>query len=243
MKICIDPGHGGKDSGAVGPIGLKEKDINLTVALTLGAQLVKMGITVIYTRTTDVYVSLKQRTDFANSQGANYLISVHCNASNNPIAHGTETWCYAAGKPGESLAKSIQAAVIAVNGLTDRGVKYCGDGLHMIRETKMPAVLIEMAFISNPTEEALLRNPDNQKKYALAIALGVSKALNIPWVTEQPTPKSQPAAKPIIEECPVGYNEYLPGRRIIHLDAYTYISIEDGSITLYAKGKEPKTLI
>lgn len=240
MKICIDPGHGGKDSGAIGPTGLYEKNVNLAVALILGAQLIRMGITVIYTRTTDVYVSLKQRTDSANAQRADYLISIHCN-SLNAASKGTETWCFAMGKPGESLAKSIQTALIAVNGLTDRGVKYAGDSLHMIRETKMPATLTELAFISNPTEEALLRDPANQKKYALAMALGVSKALGLPWVTEQPAPQSN--VKPIIQECPVGYDEYLPGRRIIHLDTYTYISIEDGSITLYAKGKQPKQLI
>jgi hypothetical protein len=124
-------------------------------------------------------------------------------------------------------------------------VKYAGDSLHMIRETKMPATLTELAFISNPTEEALLRDPANQKKYALAMALGVSKVLGLPWVTEQPepAPASQSNIKPIIQECPVGYDEYLPGRRIIHLDTYTYISIEDGSITLYARGKQPKQLI
>lgn len=242
MKICIDPGHGGKDSGAIGPTGLYEKDVNLAVALILGAQLIRMGVQVIYTRTTDVYVSLKQRTDYANAQRAGYLISVHCN-SFSATSRGTETWCFAAGKPGESLAKSIQAQLIAVNSLTDRGVKYAGDSLHMIRETKMPATLTELAFISNPTEEALLRDPANQKKYALAMALGVSKALGLPWVTKQPALTPQPNVKPIIQECPVGYDEYLPGRRIIHLDAYTYISIEDGGITLYAKGKQPKQLI
>jgi N-acetylmuramoyl-L-alanine amidase len=241
MKICIDPGHGGKDSGAIGPTGLYEKDVNLAVALILGAQLVRMGVQVIYTRTTDEYVSLKQRTDFANSQGVDYLISVHCN-SFNATSKGTETWCFAAGKPGESLAKSIQTALIAVNGLTDRGVKYAGDSLHMIRETKMPATLTELAFISNPTEEALLRDPGNQKKYALAMALGVSKALGLLWVTEQPVSTQQPTVKPIIQECPVGYDEFLPGRRIIHFDAHNYISIEENGIYAYSKNGSIKII-
>lgn len=248
MKFLIDAGHGGSDPGAIGPTGIKEKDVTLPVSVEVGRHLKRLGQEVIYSRTSDIYVALQQRTDLANAQKVDYLISVHCN-SLNAAAHGTETWCFASGKPGESLAKGIQAELIKANGLTDRGVKYCGSGLHMIRESHMPAALTEMAFISNPTEEKLLKDPANQKKYALDIAKGICKATGIKWVDEQPIQAIQPAVqkKPqsIIQKLPVGYMEFIPeeNRAIWHLDEKTYISLKPGCAEAYAEGKEPKQII
>jgi N-acetylmuramoyl-L-alanine amidase len=171
MKIVIDPGHGGKDPGAVGPSGLKEAHVNLQVALKVAEKLRKAGVEVKLTRTNDVFVDLQPRCDIANSFNADYFVSIHCNAAGTPQAHGTETYCYKFGGKGEVLAKAIQAELIAVTGRADRGVKTAN--YYVLRRTNMPAALIELAFISNLEEERLLASVDYQEKCALAIAKGI----------------------------------------------------------------------
>jgi N-acetylmuramoyl-L-alanine amidase len=188
VKIAIDPGHGGKDPGAVGPSGLREKDVALTVAKKVAEYLQSASIPVKMTRTSDVYVELKDRAKIANSFGADYFVSLHCNAFTSPTACGTETYCYKRGGKGEILAKAIQDELIAAIGLTDRGVKE--GNFYVLRETNMPAALTELAFISNPNEEKLLASAEFQNKCALAIAKGIGKVINvqinIPSKPEQP---------------------------------------------------------
>lgn len=129
-------------------------------------------------------VSLAQRCTIANNAKADYFVSIHCNSFSSSSAHRTETWCFAKGKPGESLAKNIQAQMVADIKLTDRGVKPCGDGLYVISKTNMPAILVETAFISNPNEEAILLNPTYQGRFAEDIAKGILKEIGVPWVPE-----------------------------------------------------------
>lgn len=176
-KIVIDAGHGGKDPGAIGPNGLQEKDVNLAVAITAAAILQNAGIKTKLTRDRDIFVELQDRCQIANSFGADYFVSIHCNSFTSPTAHGIETYCYKFGGKGEALAKAIQNELIAVTALTSRGVKAAN--FAVLRETKMPAVLVEMAFISNPEEEKLLASTEFQDKCALAIAKGIGKVLNI----------------------------------------------------------------
>ncbi|AEE98016.1 N-acetylmuramoyl-L-alanine amidase [Mahella australiensis] len=187
-KIVIDAGHGGKDPGAVGPAGTKEKDIALAVAKKVADYLQEAGVSVKMTRTSDVYLELEDRAKIANSFAADYFVSIHCNAFTSPTACGTETYCYKRGGKGEILAKAIQDELIADIGLTDRGVKE--GNFYVLRETNMPAALAEMAFISNPDEEKLLASQGFQDKCALAIAKGIGKVVNvqisIPSKSEQP---------------------------------------------------------
>lgn len=171
MKIVIDPGHGGKDPGAVGPSGIKEANVNLQVALKVAEKLRKAGVEVKLTRTGDVFVDLQPRCDIANSFNADYFVSIHCNSAGTPEARGTETYCYKLGSKGEVLAKAIQAELIAVTGRADRGVKTAN--YYVLKRTNMPAVLIELAFLSNPEEERLLASVDYQEKCASAIAKGI----------------------------------------------------------------------
>lgn len=195
-KITIDPGHGGVQPGAVGSRKIPEKTITLAIALKVGAHLARCGQAVNYTRTSDVDVSLAQRCAIANNAKADYFVSIHCNSFSSSSAHGTETWCFAKGKPGESLAKNVQAQMVADIKLTDRGVKPCGNGLYVISKTNMPAILVEIAFISNPTEEAILLNPAYQSRFAEDIAKGILKEIRAPWVPEttaQPAPAPAPA--------------------------------------------------
>ena len=193
MKIVIDPGHGGKDPGAVGPSGIKEANVNLQVALKVAEKLQKAGLSVKLTRTTDTFVDLQPRCDIANSWMADYFVSIHCNAASTPQAHGTETYCYKFGGKGEVLAKAIQAELIAATGRANRGVKTAN--FYVLRCTNMPAVLTEMAFISNPEEERLLASVAYQEKCALAIAKGIGKVIGVD-IAEQAHQPEPPQPQP-----------------------------------------------
>jgi N-acetylmuramoyl-L-alanine amidase len=182
VRVCIDPGHGGSDPGAVGPNGLKEAHVNLAVALKVAEKLRKAGVEVKLTRTSDVFIDLQPRCDIANSFGADYFVSIHCNSAGTPEAKGTETYCYKFGGQGEVLAKAIQAELIAATGRANRGVKTAN--YYVLRRTNMPAVLTELAFISNPEEERLLASPEFQEKCAVAIAKGIGKVIGVKIIQE-----------------------------------------------------------
>lgn len=187
-KVCLDPGHGGFDPGAVGPGGLKEKDVTLAVCRTVASLLASSGIEVKLTREddravgNDVDTDLYNRCRIANQWGADLFISVHCNSAINPAAHGTETYCYKLGGQGEVLAKTIQGELVAATGRTDRGVKTAN--YYVLRRTNMSAVLTELAFISNREEERLLAGHGYQEKCATAIAKGISKVIGIQIIQE-----------------------------------------------------------
>ena len=177
-RVCIDPGHGDKDPGAIGPTGVKEKDINLAVALKVGSQLKDNGIDVIYTRSNDKpSYNLAQRVNIANNSRAYAFISIHCNSAVNQSAHGTETFCYQFGGKAEKLAQSVQNELIKATGLRDRGIKTAD--FYVVKYTQMPAALIELAFLSNHGEEKLLASETFQQKAATAITKGICKYLNV----------------------------------------------------------------
>jgi len=185
MKIAIDPGHGGKDPGAVGAYS-KEKDINLALCLKLKQRLKASGIDVIMTRETDVYLDLQPRCDIANKNKADYFLSVHCNSVKDRNARGTETFSYARGTSAYKLAEILQETMVRVSGSMDRGVKTAR--FYVLRETKMPAVLVETLFISNEAEEKKL----NDKVWQDRLCDEMSKALCIHFgvrpVTVEKTP-------------------------------------------------------
>ena len=178
MKVCIDPGHGGTQPGAVGPGGTMEKYITLSVALILRDLLKSRGIDVIMTRETDKDVRTRQqpnelqaRCDVANKAKADYFVSIHCNASNDARAQGTETWYSAKDNKSQVLANNIQRELVKQIQRANRGVKI--GNYYVTNSTKMPAVLVELAFISNPEEEQLLRSDEFKRKCALGIANGI----------------------------------------------------------------------
>ena len=170
-KIAIDPGHGGSDAGAVGPSGIREKDITLKVGLKVRDLLESYGYTVVMTRTTDTFVSLQERCDIANNSNADLFVSIHNNSFGDPSANGTETFSYFSYDEGGQVARSIQSKLVSALGLRNRGTKTAD--FYVLRNTKMPAALTELAFISNPTEEALLNTEDFQNKAAKAIVDGI----------------------------------------------------------------------
>jgi N-acetylmuramoyl-L-alanine amidase len=176
-RVCIDAGHGGKDPGAVGPTGLQEKVVTLAVSLQVAQILKAAGLAVKLTRTDDSYVVLSQRADISNQFGADAFVSVHVNSVDNNKAGGTETYHHTMSAPGKKLAAAIQKRLVSALGLADRGVKK--ENFAVLRLTEAPAALAELAFISNPTEEALLKKPDFLAKAARAIAEGIADFLGV----------------------------------------------------------------
>lgn len=175
MKICLDAGHGGRDPGAVGPTGAQEKDITLAITTMLKEELEAAGHNITLTRSDDSYITLGVRTRTANTAKADLFISVHCNAAENRAAQGIETYHFPGSTEGAKLAAYTQRALIEATGRPDRGVKTAD--FQVLRETAMPAILVEINFISNAHEEIMLKVPEYQSMCAEAIAAGVSNYL------------------------------------------------------------------
>ena len=166
--VTIDPGHGGRQPGAVGPTGLLEKDVCLAVSLRVRS-LLQGQFDVRLTRDTDIDVPLARRRAIAGSRA---YISVHCNAFGVAAANGTETFCRPGGTANDQrLAQVVQAEMLRALGRRDRGVKTAA--FQVLRQGGVPAVLAELAFISNLVEEAILRDPRNHERAAQAIAAAI----------------------------------------------------------------------
>lgn len=182
--VVLDPGHGGKATGAIGVAGNREKTINLAIAREVGQLLEKEKIQVTYTRTDDTHVELLERCEIANAAEADLFVSIHCNGNTNRDVQGTTTYYYApADNPVLSdqaetrakLASCLQKSVVAALGRQDKGIRQ--DNFVVLRETVMPSALVEVLYLSNPQEEALLALPDTQKRAAEAIARGIQDYL------------------------------------------------------------------
>jgi N-acetylmuramoyl-L-alanine amidase len=173
--ICIDPGHGGKDDGASGN-GLLEKDINLSIGLKVRTLLQNAGIKVIMTRTDDTFIPLQGRVDIAEQAHADAYLSIHTN-SGPPSADGIETFYNTTGSAQRGsdsikLADYIQQRMVQEMGSTDRGTKF-GD-LHVLRENSLPAILVEVGFITNQKEATQKLATDKYRNLAAnAIYLGI----------------------------------------------------------------------
>ncbi|CVK18447.1 N-acetylmuramoyl-L-alanine amidase family protein [Sporomusa sphaeroides] len=189
-KSVIDPGHAGgrTDPGACNPItGLQEADVNLAVSKLVTHYLDAAGCLVRMTRTereqpeTD---SLQFRCDVANAWGADLFVSLHCNSATNPAAKGFEIYTTKGNTGADRLATCITNQVaVTFPDLPIRADWSDGDvdkeeNFYVLRYTNAPAVLVEMAFISNPEEAALLANPTWRDRMARAIARGVTDYLS-----------------------------------------------------------------
>ena len=211
-KVVVDAGHGGKDTGAIGPRGVREKDLTLAIARRVAARLKALGFQVVMTRKSDVFVSLDERTRIANEARADLFVSIHCNAARRRKLEGVETWTlnvgsdrYAArlaafenaeadravsdlrliladlatkanASDARDLAQSVQSSMVRtlrgrVGRVRDHGVKQAL--FYVLLGTRMPSILVETGFISNPKEEARLRSTKFQDGTAEAIARGV----------------------------------------------------------------------
>jgi N-acetylmuramoyl-L-alanine amidase len=218
-RIVIDPGHGGHDTGTIGPRGLMEKDLCLDVALRLGHEIEEKlpGAEVIYTRKDDIFVPLEERTAIANEAKADLFISVHANSSHDAAARGIETYYLNFATSEESMAVAARENALAQSSLHDlqdiikkiarnekveeskelasdiqdslthrlqlvsqdernRGVKKAP--FVVLIGANMPSVLSEISFISNPSDEKLLRKTDQRQRVADGLYRGIASYLD-----------------------------------------------------------------
>ncbi len=166
QKICIDPGHGGSDPGAVGN-GLYEDNINLDIGNRMYSLFVADGATTTRTRSTDVYVSLQGRCDVSNNFGANRFECTHCNAGGGV---GTETFSYSSTGTAADLRNRVNPEIVAHMGTTNRGVKTAA--FYVLVNTTAPAILGEVAFIDNAGDAAKLGNATYRQEAARAYLHG-----------------------------------------------------------------------
>lgn len=215
--IAIDPGHGGRDVGAVGrlPEGtvtglperadgrrIYEKDVNLDVSQRLDALLRSRGYPTVMTRTQDlaggdrpyrnVGADLRARVDIANAAEADLFLSIHHNAFRTDST-GTETFHFrAAGPAGRALARAVHEELVFRLRLPDRGVKPAG--FFVLRSTAMPAVLVEGGFLSNPDEALLFARPEVRQLVADAVAAGVDRFVREGGLALREAPPRRPVA-------------------------------------------------
>ncbi|TBL79681.1 N-acetylmuramoyl-L-alanine amidase family protein [Paenibacillus thalictri] len=174
-KIVIDAGHGDKDSGAVSVTGKYEKDFNLSMVLKVVALLEKEpDLEVITTRKDDTFLELSERVAIANNADVDLFLSIHGNKFTNATIRGTET--YYTRKESLPFANAIHRAVLAANGFVDRNVRV--NDLYVTKNTTMPAVLLEVGYLSNKDEEALMYQDAFQDKVAAAIVAAIKETLN-----------------------------------------------------------------
>ena len=183
-KIAIDPGHGGSDSGAIGPTGVMEKNVTMRVSRELKRLLEAEGATVVLTRTTDTEVSdkganataveeLEARCEIANRANADIFLSIHADAFTNREVKGTTAYYYAkASEKSKRLADSVRLALIDAIGTLDRGTQTCN--FYVVKHTDMPATLVEISFISNADEERMMNSEEGVKNIARGIADGIA---------------------------------------------------------------------
>ncbi len=180
--IVLDPGHGASDPGAIGPRGSYEKTLNLNLGLKVKTILEQAGARVVMTRQTDVDLStpdmsdrdeLRARTMVANNRKADLFISIHHNSSANSDLTGTTTYYYRKSSYDVLLAQCLQSAMARGGGLDNIGIRTAN--FFVVKNTWMPAALLEIGFISNPQEEQILGSPAFQQKMALAIVAGIDQ--------------------------------------------------------------------
>lgn len=169
MKWYLDFGHGGKDPGAVGPTGVKESDVVLKIGMLVKAKLEEAFEKVIITRETDKYYSLDYRTNKANKEACNYFISLHMNSSTNKSAKGCEVWIYDSNSKVSALAKNLCSSLSTNLKTPNRGVKG-SKKFAVLKNSKMPSLLIEIDFISNSYIETSCSNEFYIKNVADTIA-------------------------------------------------------------------------
>ena len=171
--ICIDSGHGGSDSGAIGVNGLKEKDYNILICEKVINYLKNYDVKVVATRESDEFISLEKRVDISNKNNCDLFISIHCNAHTNKEANGFETYSYAGSSDLQKLTHKI--ILNRIPSLKDRGIKKAS--YYVLKYTKASAVLIECGFITNESDcEILLNNIDN---FALSICQSIVTYLGL----------------------------------------------------------------
>ncbi|MBE9227445.1 N-acetylmuramoyl-L-alanine amidase [Phormidium sp. LEGE 05292] len=171
--VVIDPGHGGKDPGAIGIGGLREVDVILPISLEVARLLEQQGVQVVLTRNSDYFVELSGRTAIANRVNADLFVSIHANSiQTRPDVSGLETYYFSSGL---TLARYIHNSIIQSLNIPDRGVRRAR--FYVLRNSSMPSVLVETGFVTGYDDSARLATPAYQNQMAAAIARGILQYL------------------------------------------------------------------
>jgi N-acetylmuramoyl-L-alanine amidase len=190
MRAVINYGHGpknvGYDPGAIGPTGYQEATQNKEVGTLIVGKLLKNGWEILAIQDGDLW----DVTNQSNAWKPDIFLSIHGNSFPDPSANGIESIAISPGGKGEKLAREVQRELITATGLTDRGVKF--SNLHVLRETDCPAVLVEVGFISNPNEEALMKQSSFDELVATAICKGLSRAMGVIYTDPTKAPVIHP---------------------------------------------------
>jgi N-acetylmuramoyl-L-alanine amidase len=179
--ICINAARGGSDSGNIGPTGLKEKDVNLDVALRLGKLLEKGNVQVVYTRSGDSVTwnssnEIQERINIANNVKSDLLVTISCNSYTSEATNGIETFYLKGNDKGKQLAEYIQAQLVSKTAALDRGAKE--SNYNSLKLSKAPGVMATLGFISNKNEESKLKTTEYKDKLAVAFAEAVKKYIS-----------------------------------------------------------------
>ena len=174
IVVIIDPGHGGKDSGAIGIGGVLEKDVILPISKRITEVLERNGIQVIMTRDSDYFVTLPGRVTMAEQANADVFVSIHANSAgaNRPEVSGLETYHYDSGL---RLAQIVHSKILQSLNVRDRKVRKAR--FYVLRKTSMPAILVETGFLTGRDDVAKLRTSAYQNQMADAIAQGILQYL------------------------------------------------------------------
>ena len=183
-RLVIDLGHGGTDSGAIGPNKTHEADLVLAIGKELNELLKGYNLEVKFTRLSNKYLSLIERAKIANDFKADYFLSVHINSASDKTVRGVEVWQYS--NTNEKLNKfsnGLCSDVSKILNIRNRGLKLSKE-LSVLRNTTMPAALIEVDFISNAQAEKDLKVSANVRAIAVAIKNNLVKLLDLEVATD-----------------------------------------------------------
>lgn len=186
--IIVDAGHGEPDGGAVSANGIKESDLNLQIANKLRDELALNGYQVIMTREDENNISglnesstirsiksqdISNRVNLANSCGAEFMISIHMNKYEDPKYSGWQTFYSKSSEKGKQLAESIQSGIKESTGIENKREALKIEGIKIIDKTKIPVVIVECGFLSNPEECVKLQDENYQTQLVKGIIIGI----------------------------------------------------------------------
>lgn len=178
VTVMVDPGHGGDDPGTSSTDGtVYEKDITWDVALKVQAYLKEAGVDAVLSREEDEFINKHGRAALANEQGVDLFVSIHCNyLENDTKTSGVETYYVEGVEDGQALANAVHSQVLAITGADDMYVRT--NDFVVIKDTNMPAVLIEIGYLSSPQDVMLLGTDNYKNKMAYGIAAGIIEYIN-----------------------------------------------------------------
>ncbi|MCG6133243.1 MAG: N-acetylmuramoyl-L-alanine amidase [Nostoc sp. LLA-1] len=174
LRVVVDPGHGGKDPGAIGLGGLREKDVVLPISRRVAEILEQNGVQAVLTRDSDFFVELQGRVDIAKRANATLFVSIHANAiGDRPDVNGLETYYY---ESGNRLAQAVHSNILQnISSIKDRKVRQAR--FFVLRRSSMPSILVEVGFMTGQEDNPRLGTQDYQNRMAEAIANGILKYL------------------------------------------------------------------